>query len=247
MDLGIPRDRRVSYRVAPDDGQLAVAMQTPSGEAQADEVVDISIGGTKTRFPRENTPALGVGNAATLLIDSPHLRKRLALDAILVASMETGLHREFCFRFAARNPLGPGEDPEVYSLFNRRAAYRGAEPDPANPVEVTLYPLSRARSSEGLTARLRNISACGLSILTDSEVDMALAGINQLEVSFRLPLRERLFRMNTSIRYRAGHGDFVCFGLKLDPLRTVDFLAQAEEIVEYMIDRYDRELRSVLH
>lgn len=247
MDLGIPRDRRVSYRVSPDDGQLSIALKTSSGETQADEVLDISIGGTKTRFLREHTPALGVGNAATLLIDSPQLRKRLSLSAVLVASMETGLHREFCFRFVSKDPLGPGESTESYSLFNRRAAFRGAEPDPGNPVEVTLHPLADEASQTTFTAQLRNISACGLSIVAESGVDMALAGISDLEVSFRLPFRERTFRMNTSIRYRAGHGDVVCYGLKLDPLRTMDFLAQAEEIVEYMIDRYDEELRSVVH
>lgn len=247
MDLGIPRDRRISYRVSPDDDQLAVALKTPSGETRADEVLDISIGGTKTRFPRRHTPALGVGNAATLLIESPQLRRRLSLDAVLVASLETGLHREFCFRFASKVPLGPGENAELYNLFNRRAAFRGAEPDPRNPVEVTLHPLTKGSSQATFTASLRNISACGLSILAASDVDMALAGISHLEVSFRLPFRERMFRMNTSIRYRAGHGDCVCYGLQLDPLRTMDFVSQAEEIVEYMIDRYDDELRSVVH
>lgn len=247
MDLGIPRDRRISYRVAPDDGQLAVAMKTPGGETPADEVLDISIGGTKMRFARECTPALGVGNEVTLLIDSPQLRRRLALEAVLVASMETGRHREFCFRFTKRDPLAPDDATEVYNLFNRRAAFRGTDPDPENPVEVTLNPLVPPAPEAGFRAQLGNISACGLSVLTDVEVDTALKGAKHLEVSFRLPLRERLFRMNTSIRYRAAQGDLVRYGLKLDPLRTMDFLAQAEEIVEYMIDRYDNELRSVMH
>ena len=231
-------ERRHVYRVAPgDEDGLQVTLHTEAGEVSGDEIVDVTIEGAGARFESGGTPALVVGDAATLRFNSPALNEPVEVSATVVARKEVELHRHYSFRFEGHE-LERALPREFYRLFNRRGAYRAAEPSDSSPIQVTMKVAAEADGEQVASAKLKNISATGLGALADADTASRLEGITLVEISLQLPDVPRTLRLAAWIRNQETTDDNVYYGLMFDSKRTEDFLEQLEEIGDYVMCRY---------
>jgi len=231
-------ERRHVYRVAPgDEDELQVSLQTEAGEASGDEIVDVTIEGAGARFESSGTPALVVGDSATLRFNSPTLNETVEVSATVVARKEVEPYRHYSFRFEGHE-LDRALPREFYRLFNRRGAYRAAEPNESSPIQVTMKVAAEEGGEELGSGKLKNISATGLGALADAETASQLEGIALVEISLQLPDVPRTLRLAAWIRNRETTDDNVYYGLMFDSKRTEDFLEQLEEIGDYVMCRY---------
>jgi len=250
------RDRRVVYRVSPQPGdELSLAILSPIGEARSARIVDLTIEGAGIRFASAGQPALGEGDRAKLLFSSPRLPSPVELEAVVVAQVEGGPYTHYGLRFERVEQEPPPAPGDFYRLFNRRGAYRGAEPDPNDPIEVGIVgPKGRPKRgprrggwAELGRARLINISATGMSVVAEGDLDAALAGAEQVDVRVRLPPEHNEMCLAVSVRYRLAEGEGARYGLAIDPKRTEEYLDKEEEIVEYVMRRYSETLERGVH
>lgn len=218
--------------------RLQVALHTAAGEVRAQRVLDVTALGAGTRFARRGAPPCGVGDRVTLTVSSPEVPAPLRVEATVVSRLDSGSAREYGLRFE-RAGLRGRVPAHFHRLFNRRGAWRAAEPDPARPVAVEFSLPEEEHGRHLATARLKNISATGLAALTPARAAAALADCDLVMVSMRLPPRAAALRLAAWIRNRRAGGGEIHYGLLFDPRRTEDFLAQEEEIVEYVLARYE--------
>lgn len=243
MDL----DGRKRYRVTPDEAYtLAVTVKTADGETFAGELLDIAIDGAGTRFPRDVGPTLAVGQTATLTFTSVRLRKPIQVHAKVRSRVELGAFRSYRygFEFNEWEELERRLSGEIHELFNQRVSYR-VEPDPVQPMEAVLKlthasqllvrdaPADEAGEFEAV-GQIKDISAIGIAIIIDREVEVTLASTDLVDVSFRLPKSDKTVQLVSWIRNRELQGDNVCYGLEFDPDQSEYFTGQQNEIVKYI-------------
>ncbi len=243
MDL----EGRKRYRVTLDQAHtLNVTVKTADGESFAGELLDITIDGAGTRFPRDVGPTLAVGQPATLTFTSARLRKPIQVYAKVRSRVELGAFRSYRygFEFNQWEELQRRLSGEIHELFNQRVSYR-VEPNPAEPVKAVLklaqeqYPSSSdAAPPEAATFEtagiVKDLSLIGLAILVDREAEVTLAATDLVDVSFRLPMSQNKLQLVSWIRNRQLQDDHVCYGLEFDPDRSNHFKTQQDEIMKYV-------------
>jgi len=247
LPSALHKDRRSVYRVVPQDlDDLEVSLETDNGEALAYEIVDVNVGGIGARFPYNNTPPLAIGDEITLAISSPRLQRKVKIQASVMSAVSMSPMRYYSFEFKQVDDALSDIDQEFFRLFNRRSTYRGAEPDPREPVTVFVNLATKDSDAEDIIANLRNISASGLGICADPEFKSSIDGIDTVEVTLRLSENTQPLKLIASIRYEAEHEGHICYGMKIDPNKTANYLDKAEEIVQYMLSRFDAEMHEVI-
>jgi len=122
-------DRRSVYRVRPaSNEELALAIQTADGEVAAEQVVDITIKGAATRFPRWHTPAVKAGNKVKLLVRSPALGTCASVEATVIKGVEMESEWRYNFSFEHADEVLQQAPKEIFRLFNRRSEPRDIQP-----------------------------------------------------------------------------------------------------------------------
>ena len=234
------REGRKSYRVPlGDEYSLDVVVKTASGETFSGELLDITAEGAGTRFKREVGPTLAVGEPTTLTFTSARLRTPIKVCAKVRSRTEMGSFRSYRygFEFEEWQELQRRLSGEIHRLFNQRSLYR-VEPDPAEPVDaqIRVSPESFPDLPQQFEAsgRVKNISAVGIAVLVDHEVETKLAAIDQVITAFQLPASDRRLEVVSWIRNRQLQDDRVCYGLEFDKDRSKDFDEQNSEIVKYV-------------
>lgn len=224
--------------------RLTLTVKSRSGEAYAGgEVTDAPDDGVILRFSQACPPTLSVGEGVILSCRLPQRRMPVELDATVVSRVETDAGRRYRLRFDQQGD-GPEEvSRQFYRYVNRREADR-VEPDAEHRVEVTLRVTGEQTGALTVTGFLKDISATGLSVLTQQTVDLALAGVERLEVSLRLPTSSRIVRLAARICSRMLEGRAVSYALQFESERCTEFLAQQEDIMDYVMARLIESLRS---
>jgi c-di-GMP-binding flagellar brake protein YcgR len=241
---------RKRYRVTPDEAHtLAITVKTAEGETFTGELLDITIDGAGTRFPRDIGPTLAVGQPATLTFTSLRLRKPIQVNAKVRSRVELGAFRSYRygFEFSEWQELQRRLSGEIHELFNQRMSYR-VEPDPAQPIEaiVKLTQADRLAVHDAppkvpeefkAVASVKDISAIGTAILIDREAEVTLAATDVVEVSFQLPISDKTVELVSWIRNRQLQDESVCYGLEFDADRSEYFERQQNEIIKYITRR----------
>ena len=231
-------DRRDIYRVVPErDEGLAVSMVAGEVNAPAEEIVDITLHGAGTRFALPDAPNLSDGDHVILVFTSPRLEAPVEVEATVTGRQEHAELRHFSFRFEQTEGLERELPAEFYRLFNRRGAYRAAQFE--DPVELGMR--SDAQSAQDTRARLKNISATGLGAIAEPAAEESLGEAESVELALKLPGRDRTLRIHAWIRNREHLDDRVYYGLMFDAARTDHFLEMREEIVDYVLCRFQEQ------
>jgi len=242
------QERRSVYRVTPTgQDRLEFVMCSEPGRPTAREIVDITIEGAGTRFPKEGTPALAVGDSVKLCISSPDLPRDVEVGATVAARSDSAENQCYRFKFEGRKLLERELPEDFYRIFNRRGAYRAAAFDGDPAVEVGLNALDTSPKRVTATARLRNISATGLGALIDSDADRDFTGVRSVEITVRLPDSDKTLRLAAWIRNREALEDRIYYGFLFDAKSTQNYLEQEEEIVDFVLCRFQEKLATALH
>ncbi len=233
------QNRRASYRVTPDSAdEMAVTLQTLSGQHSAAEVIDINVDGAGTRFASDEAIALGIGERVKLSLSSSRFSAPVELEATVVGKKERESERDYSFHFQGQGKIDTEFPQEFYEMFNRRGAYRAVEPENENPIDVGLrIPDSAGIRSVGI-ARLMNISATGMGALAEPDTDQVMGDNQFVELSLGLPPNMTAINLGAWIHNREVQEQGIYYGLKFDAQRSQDFLAMEEEIVDYVMCRY---------
>jgi len=240
-------NRRSIYRVHPESNdRIALALLTPRGEVAAKEIVDLTINGACTRFPRTTTPAIGAGDRVTLLVRSPGLSEHTAVEATVVKGVEMESEWRYRFRFDRAGQLLRRASGDCYTLFNRRANSRGVKPAPDDELSVEVRLPPQFGDDTLYPARVRNISVNGVCIEVDGDLDADLMDTEVVDVRIVLPGGE-VIETGARVRHRAEQDGVICYGLKFvwaGPHLSLDHM---EAILEYMLERFDSDLHEVAH
>ena len=235
-------ERRSLYRVAPGRrDELRVTIEPARGAWPAQAVVDLNAQGLGAAFSHADTPDLEVGDRARIRITGPLPGAPFELDSVLAMRAEKGGRRHLGFRFEA-GPLARGMAQECYRVFNRRSCYRATLPDD----EPALVWPGNAPGTE-LALHVRDVSLAGMSAWTDAPGEDPLAQAGSLALSFRLPQRPRLFRFVATAQSRERHGGRMDYALVFDRHRTRHYLEQAEDLADFVMERYLEDFQGAAH
>jgi hypothetical protein len=240
-------NRRSVYRIHPKSNDpVALTLVTSRGEVPAKEIVDLTINGACTRFPRGTTPAIGVGDRVTLLVHSPGLSGHTPVEATVVKGVEMESEWRYRFRFDRADELLHRATRDFYKLFNRRANFRGVKPAPDDELSVEVRLPPQYSDDTLYPAGVRNISVNGLCIEVDRDLDADLMDTEVVDVRIVLP-GDEVVETGARVRHRAEQGGVICYGLKFVWANPQDSLDHMEAILEYMLERFEGELQEVAH
>ncbi|MHC4416380.1 MAG: PilZ domain-containing protein [Planctomycetota bacterium] len=231
MDIG----RRAEYRVAVDEAtNLQVSVSTPGSSPSEGRFIDLSASGAGVRFVAPNRPELAVGQVVDLVFTSEKLRTPLTVAARVQhrAEEEEG-SRRYGFRFLQPQQLDAHLPPAFREVFNRRKAIR-VSPDPYEPVEVGLVPEG---SEFPVAVQLQNISAFGLGVSLEADLEPTFAKTTRVGISMRLPDAREPVNLIGDIRYRRLVGARIHYGIDYDGESTEDFARQQEILGKYVVKR----------
>jgi c-di-GMP-binding flagellar brake protein YcgR len=190
----------------PADPDLEVHVRTSEGAFQGrciDLESDLHEILASVEFPADKAPALPLG-AKTELEFRGGLDFSLRAEARAVLRTDDASRRCYCFR-------GPLTKSALLSLMDRRRSSR-VRPPASEPVRVRILDLG-ADSPEVL---LHDLSATGLSILVEPELEQRLCRHLRLRLAVRLSGEEQEVEMATTVRHRRVVGSAILYGLEID-------------------------------
>lgn len=246
----LPQEPRKGHRaivpIAPDrNAPLRLEVRTSHGERYAGEVTDAPRGCVGMRFPQVGLPPFAVGSQVTLALTSRHLPAPIELPATVLSRAEMDGYRRYSFRFEGQAASTHPVAEEFYRLFNRRSAER-VEPPLDERVQVQLQVPQQRSPHSTLMADLKDISATGMSVVADPDIDYLLADTELVRVTIRLPTSDRDLECVAWIRSRALERGLLAYALQFDPDRSRDFYTQQEAIMDYVMRRLLEELQSTM-
>jgi hypothetical protein len=230
-------ERRSVYRVQPatTDGLRAVILA--NGKAVAvREIIDIAITGAAMRPVEEHLHDLPVGAGVQVSLVAPELAKPVKLAAVVIAQ-EAHNGAGFCrFRFTERFDPDGWTAREFFRLLNRRSVYRGIKPLDEDALQMEIGALAGA--GEFRVVRLRNLSSTGACITVDASIDDWLRPHREVLVRLKLPDNPRLLLLPARLRGRYLCAEGFLYGVQFDWTRAEDPLAQAEDVLSYVLSRF---------
>jgi hypothetical protein len=220
-------ERRKFFRAATGEGEdVKFFLETAAGDVFAGDLLEASFDGVEVRFPRTKTPTLAIGGRAMITIESTHTQASMRLKTKVKHRGEKETFRHYSLLFFEPEKLGEKFPQELLRLFNRRSAYR-AQPVPGEPIEIVLR-----SGKHQVIGRLRDISATGICALVGPDADIAIAAVEQVETSFRLPPSEKTLKLEAWIRWRHINGLALAYGLQFHPESIKRYEA---EVLDYIM------------
>lgn len=231
-------DRRAIYRVPPGRAEAMQALiQDAHHRGASPQVIDINARGFGAAFRAGDAPSLGLGDRARIRFTASSLAEPLEVESTVVASAERDGQRHLGFKFDT------GKLPQAsYRLFNRRSLYRATLEDDTH-ADVQAWPTGAPE----LRLRISDISLAGVGASVDAATNDPLADLETVALNFRLPQLPRLFRYAATVRSRQRHEGSINYALTFDRRRTDHFLDQAEDLAEFVLDRYLQEIQATEH
>ena len=242
-------DRRSVERVRPDLTEgLEVTLDTADRTYFDGIVVNVSIGGACVRFRRDlgPIPNLTPGEVVSLSFSYSRSEMNIQVPAKVMARVNGQKYDDF------RCVFDPGHISfleeqlisDMFRLFNRRNGSRHT-PKPDEPVVVALrishdtdlldmdVRLREVRDINA-TARLKDISANGIAIACDAELDQILSTTQYVEARFALPGLTGALYFVCKLLNRRPQGHWFYHGLSFEAEHTVEFTAQQKRVIEYV-------------
>jgi hypothetical protein len=232
-------ERRSVYRVpAERDDAIRAEVVGQSGRAFGD-VLDLSLNGAAVRIAITENPTFSVGEPVTVhFLCTP--AGQVEVQAKVQARSELDDSRRFGFAFEDPAALRKRLNGGLLRLFNQRKAFR-VELGTGSQTAVRI----RTDGPEAL-GRLLNVSADGVAVLVDPQVEAQLSDVVSVSVAFQLPGDDEALIFRAVIRNRAQMkgGDGVYYGLELDRTSSSDFIAQQRRLVDYVMQRQGESLEA---
>lgn len=233
-------NRRAAYRVAPDAADtLDVAIVGQRRQLVRAVVEDVAFGGARVRLDREQAgeTALVAGSQVTLTLRSQRYQYKNHMLARVVALAETDSDQTVRLAFEGAHADMPMHSNHHFALFNRRTLQRGVMPAAGVNLDAEVTPSEVSeRSLRVYPVGVRNISNVGISLKLTAAVNQALSQHDELSLTLRLPGLPGVRRIACHVRHRLHDGTDFVYGCEYDWDATIDPLAVAEELVEFMLE-----------
>ena len=217
---------RQMFRVGPGpDVPFAVAVRTKDGTTRG-RLIEVSVEEARVKFAKD--PALGVGEILELLFAGSG-RFRHQAEGLVRSRAHGGT---YTFSFVNVERQEREFLPRLNLAFNRREYFR-LHRDPHTPMRVRLG----VGEKSSWTGTVVDLSAGGMALYVDSDVERALRKIDDLRTWMWLPRfsggREQL-EFRASLRFRAFTRPLVRYGLQFVDDGAPGFSGQVTAIADYV-------------
>ena len=238
-------NRRSAYRVAPSSvDMLDLSILSPRQQLVRARVENVAFGGARVRLDRGQAVETGLsgGEQVTLALRSAHYQYKNHMVARVVWVSERDDAQTVHLAFEGAHADMPMHSNQHFALFNRRSLRRGVVPTLgiALEAEVTASEASD-RILRVYAVGVRNISNLGISLRVNAGTHHALRAHHELSLTLRLPGRQGVRRIACHVRHRVNEDRDFIYGCEYDWHATIEPLAVAEELLEFM--RHNAELR----
>lgn len=197
--------------------------------------------GVETLFSRHEGPELPLGQTIQLTFFSADHRPRMLRGTPTLRHDSAG-YRRYSFRFEESEEVRQG----FLRMFNQRRAFRvDAGVNPPIDVHLTDAASDPARSVPS-AALLRSISSTGVGLAANAAIDLLFAKVESVRLRMTLPPLDSSLNLMAWIRNRRLQDQTVFYGLEFDPQRTVDYEAQEQIVLQYVMRRQREELQQRL-
>ena len=245
-------NRRSAYRVRPiSTDRLALALLRDDKRHVPDEIADVTCNGASVRFIKGTAPVVAKGEEILVSIESPNLAGKATIMAKVVFTGDSTTERLIGLAFETSDDLVGRGSENFFQLFNRRVAYRGAEPDAAAAVTAAVtaavMPLETAHDNKLFyPVTVRNLSATGICLDVGDEPDRFMRERAYIRLALRLPGQRSASEIITRVCYRTVADHKVYYGCHFDWQETPQALPILEDLTGYTLDRFDEVVESVL-
>ena len=228
-----PEDRRGHYRVVKASLQGMTARLLDSrGIGHPCEVLDLSLGGAAICFAATKAPAICRGQEVTLEFQSMARERDVRAKARIVVVVADSVRVRCGLMFTETGALLEQLDAYHARLFNRRRFPR------VLPDLRTKLSLHISWEGGALEARAHDISAGGLGIGLTREAANELAGVEQVQVRFRIPGSNEDWTVGARVACLSALSRGVMVGLEfLEEGGIASYRPQLEAFVEERINQ----------
>ena len=221
-------ERRGLYRSTTTQPDVDFEVMTCDGNAFSGEVVGATVEGTGALFYSETAPRLEIGEQTKLAFSAPELAERVEIDATVASCLvqSTRWRYGFCFHQRAEAPTNAAA---FYRIFNRRRTHR------LMPQGEHLVTAALEVGQSSLECLLRDISAIGAGIVSETKLSTQQADQELASLSFQLPGSERTLRFRIRVCHHTAEHMLDRYGVEFDPAATNDYESQRQEIMQYVM------------
>ena len=237
-------NRRTAYRVKPfASDHLQLQLHHHQQRLTPDLISDVTGHGASICFDKENIPDLNRGDEVAVRIISPDLDGEVKLSAHVAFTGDNSQGRLYGLCFDTNIDLLNQGNRDLLRLFNRRAAYRGVEPESPNELQaiVQTTPVVLIKTDESRKVTVRNISTTGVCLRIDETLANSLQGTRRISLSLQIPGSAVAREYCARIRNRIQTEDGIFYGCYFVWRDMDDALEAIEEITNYTLDRLARD------
>lgn len=233
-------NRRAAYRVATDaENALDLAILDQRRQLVMAVVEDVAFGGVRVRLAHSEAGASGLATGAqiALSLNSSRYQYKNHMLARVVAISDTERARIVRLAFEGAHADMPMHSNQHFALFNRRTLQRGVVPANGVNLEAEVTPAEASdRSLRVYPVAVRNLSNVGISLKVSAGANQSLSKHDELSLTLRLPGSDGVRRIACHVRHRHGDEQEYVYGCEYDWHATLDPLAVAEELLEFMFE-----------
>lgn len=233
-------NRRAAYRVAPSSvDMLDLSILSPRQQLVRARVENVAFGGARVHLDRRQAIETGLagGERVTLALRSAHYQYRNHMVARVVSVLERDAAQTVHLAFEGAHVDMPLHSNQHFALFNRRSLRRGVVASAGGELEAEVTASEASdRSLRVYAVSVRNISNLGISLRVNAGANHALSAYHELSLTLRLPGRPGVRRIACHVRHRLQQGREFIYGCEYDWHATIEPLAVAEELLEFMQD-----------
>jgi hypothetical protein len=236
-------NRRAAYRVVTDaENPLDIAILHAHRQLVMAVVHDVAFGGVCVRLARAaaSETSLMPGAQVALALHSPRYRYKNHMLARIVSLRDSDRAQTVHLAFEGAHADMPMHSNQHFALFNRRTLQRGIVPAAGINLEAEVTPAEASdRSLRVYPVAVRNLSNVGISLRINAGANQYLSQHDELSLTLRLPGRDGVRRIACHVRHRHIDGIEFVYGCEYDWNATLDPLAVAEELLEFMLENAD--------
>ena len=226
---------RVDRILAQGREPLRIAVQGREGSVSVGEVVDANPGTTSVRFHRDGAQCFAIGESVKLTLSSPSLPRAIELVARVISRNEADPFRTYGVRIDREGESSQEMATAFLNLVGSRGDHR-VRFDESEQIGVEVLTQSQGQSHV-LLGTLQDISMSGARVILKDGAERLLSPVDDFELRFQLPGDFDALTLTANIRHRAECGDAVAYGIRFASDGSPDFLAQQEQISDFIVGR----------
>ena len=202
-------------------------------------VIELNVGECEFLCPDSNAHALHLGERVRLTFSAPVLDEPLGILARVVYRSEADEGRHYRVRFPQLGKLPSC----IYTLFNRRSAYR-VSPSYRGKPHIRIRSLTPDVPSREADAQVKDISVSGIGLLLALDTESKFGDFGSIALELSIPGTEQPVKLIGNIRNRRLQDDQLVYGIEFDPEKTEDFAAQQEIVRRYVQELLQAEIQN---